>query len=83
MNHNYWIIEQKKSTTPTNSHKKMGVYTATKFYDFLSHKLAQNMGFSLATNSHKFSQINHRVGLQQNTDLTHLNPINTQIKKSV
>ena len=41
MNHNYWIIEQKKSTSPTNSHKKIGVYTATKFYDFLSHKLAQ------------------------------------------
>lgn len=53
MNHNYWIIEQKKSTNPTNSHKKIGVYTATKFYDFLSHKLAQNMGFSLATNFHK------------------------------
>lgn len=66
MNHNYWIIEQKKSTTPTNSHKKMGVFTTTKFYDFLSHK---------------FSQINHCVGLQQNTDLINLNPINTQIKK--
>lgn len=50
INHNSWIIEQKKSTTPTNSHKKIGVYTATKFYDFLTHKLAQSMGFSLATN---------------------------------
>ena len=68
MNHNYWIFEQKKSTTPTNSLKKNGVYTATKFYDFLSHKLAQ---------------INHCMGLQKNTDLIHLNPINTQIKKSV
>lgn len=82
MNHNYWIIEQKKSTTPTNSHKKNGVYTATKFYDFLSHKLAQNMGFSLATNSHKFSQINHCMGLQK-TDLIHLNRAYTQIENSV
>lgn len=71
MNHNYWIIEQKKSTTPTNSHKKMG-FTQP-----------QNSMIFLATNSHKFSQINHCVGLQQNTDLIHLNRAYTQIENSV
>lgn len=59
MNHNYWIIEQKKSTP---------------------HKFTVIFQPQISTNFHKLIIV---WDYNKNTDLIHLNPINTQIKKSV